>query len=96
MKNALADQVRKMHEDFSKQMSEFTKIVKNQHEEMNRQMLARWQAQQRPEGYPKWPADRGIPAGEQDVAAALQHHVVEVQQGLLPHGPALERWHQSV
>lgn len=40
-KAALADQVRKMYEEFSKQMSEFTRIVKQQNEEMGRKVVYR-------------------------------------------------------
>ena len=41
IKGALSDQVRKMYEEFSKQMSEFSRLVKTQHDEMARQMISR-------------------------------------------------------
>ena len=41
MKGALSEQVRKMYEEVSKQMSEFSRLVKTQHDEMARQMISR-------------------------------------------------------
>jgi phage host-nuclease inhibitor protein Gam len=41
MKSALSEQVRKMYEEFSKQMSEFSRLVKTQHDDMARQMISR-------------------------------------------------------
>lgn len=41
MKVALADQVRKMYEEFTKQMSEFSRLVKQQHEDLSKRMIPR-------------------------------------------------------
>ena len=41
LKSALADQIRHMYEDFSKQVSEVTRLVKQQQDEMASQMVAK-------------------------------------------------------
>lgn len=41
LKGALADQIRQMYEDFSKQVSEVTRLVKQQQEDLASQMVAK-------------------------------------------------------